>query len=139
MTQRDEQATELVHSTMPLCKHLGIDALVATPSEVVLVVDWAPQLCTIGSSLHGGLLMTLADSAGALCAFVNLPAGATGTSTIESKTNFLGAARAGAVRAISRPLHIGSTTIVVETDLRNADDKLVAKTTQTQIVLRPTS
>jgi uncharacterized protein (TIGR00369 family) len=83
--------------------------------------------------------MALADSCGAACAAVNLPEGAIGTSTIESKTNFLGAVRDGMVRAESRPLHAGSTTIVVETELRRADGKLVGKTTQTQSVLRPKS
>jgi uncharacterized protein (TIGR00369 family) len=81
--------------------------------------------------------MTLADSAGAACAFANLPEGAEGTSTIESKTNFLGAVRSGMVRAVARPLHVGSTTIVVETEVRDGAGWLVAKTTQTQAVLRP--
>jgi uncharacterized protein (TIGR00369 family) len=88
--------------------------------------------------------MALADSSGAACAAVTLPEGASGTSTIESKTNFLGAVRDGTVRAVSRPLHAGSSTIVIETELRMVDDgspgqrgKLVGKTTQTQSVLRP--
>jgi len=79
--------------------------------------------------------MALADAAGGACAFANLPAGATATTTIESKTNLMGAVRQGFVTAHARPLHVGSTTIVVETDLTN-DGKLVAKTTQTQLVLR---
>jgi uncharacterized protein (TIGR00369 family) len=79
--------------------------------------------------------MALADSAGATCAFLNLPADAAGTSTIESKTNFLGAATEGVVVATARPLHIGSSTIVVETELR-VGDRLIGKTTQTQIVRR---
>lgn len=69
-----------------------------------------------------------------------MPRGSTaGTSTIESKTNFLGAVRQGTVRATARPLHIGSTTIVVETETRDDNDRLVAKTTQTQMVLRSRS
>ena len=82
--------------------------------------------------------MALADSAGAGVAVLNLPEGATGTSTIESKTNFLGAVREGVVEAVARPLHVGSTTIVVETELR-CGERLVAKVTQTQAVLRPRS
>ncbi len=80
--------------------------------------------------------MALADSAGAMCAFANLPVGATGTSTIESKTNFLGAVRGGTVSAISTPLHVGGSTIVIETEIRDHRGKRVAKTTQTQTVLR---
>jgi uncharacterized protein (TIGR00369 family) len=87
--------------------------------------------------MHGGALMALADSAGAVVAFVNLPEGAVGTSTVESKTNFFGGVRDGTVRAVARLLHKGSTTIVVETEVRDGGGRLVAKTTQTQIVLRP--
>jgi uncharacterized protein (TIGR00369 family) len=81
--------------------------------------------------------MALADSSGGYCAFLNLPDGAVGTATIESKTNFFRAVRDGHVDAISRPLHSGRTTIVVETDLRDAAGKHVARVTQTQAVLMP--
>ena len=69
--------------------------------------------------------------------FLNLPDGAAGTSTIESKTNFLGAVRAGHVDSISRPLHLGRTVMVIETDVIDADERLVARITQSQVVLRP--
>jgi 1,4-dihydroxy-2-naphthoyl-CoA hydrolase len=134
---RDDAATEFLYASMPLCKRLGFEVETMTPEEVVLGVDWAEDLCTTAGALHGGLLMALADSAGGACAFVNLPKGAIGTSTIESKTNFLGSARNGRFRATSRPLHIGGTTIVVETEVRNEAGKLITKTAQTQIVLRP--
>lgn len=134
---RDEQATTMIRTTMPFGERLGIDAEKVAPDEVVLTIEWAADLCTTGGALHGGLLMALADSAGGACAFMNLPEGAVGTSTIESKTNFLGGARSGVVRAVARPLHIGGTTIVVETEVRDAGNKLIAKTTQTQVVLRP--
>ena len=104
---------------------------------VEIELDWAEALCTAGAVLHGGVLMALADAAGGACAFENLPEGAVATSTIESKTNFLGAVRGGTVRATARPLHVGSTTIVIETEVRTGEGKLVAKTTQTQAVLRP--
>ena len=131
-------ATETVQSLMPLCATMGVTASVFDGERVVLHVDWQPALCTGGGVLHGGVLMALADSAGAAAAFLNLPEGAAGTSTIESKTNFLGAVREGAtVTATATLLHRGSTTIVVETELRTGDGKLVAKTTQTQAVLRP--
>lgn len=79
--------------------------------------------------------MALTDSAGRAAAMANLPGGAIGTSTIESKTNFLGVIRGGKVSAFARPLHVGSTTIVIETEIWN-NDKLVARVAQTQIVLR---
>jgi len=129
--------TALVQDTMPLCRTLGITASAFTPAQVTLEVAWSSDLCTAGGILHGGLVMTLADSAGASCAFLNLPEGSTGTSTIESKTNFLGAVTAGAVTATARPLHTGRSTIVVETEVRDEADRLVAKTIQTQAVIHP--
>lgn len=130
--------TELLHSSMPLCARLGITASVATTERVVAHLSWQADLCTAGGMLHGGAVMSLADAAGGACAFLNLPDGAVGTSTIESKTNFLGAVREGSVlTATATPLHVGRSTIVVETELRVDDGRLVAKTTQTQTVLRP--
>lgn len=133
----DVEATTTLHEQMPLCATLGMRAERFRPDGVVLAIDWAEGLCTSNAMMHGGTVMALADSAGGACAFLNLPPGAAGTSTIESKTNFLGAIRGGTVRASSKPLHVGSTTIVVETEVRSAEDKLVAKVTQTQTVLRP--
>lgn len=130
-----DDATTLIQASMPLCRSLGIEADRFDAAEVVLRIEWAEALCTSGGLLHGGAVMALADAAGGACAFVNLPDGATGTSTIESKTNFLGAVRAGTVTATARPLKVGGSTIVVETELHNGG-RLIAKTTQTQIVLR---
>ncbi len=129
--------TEIVHQTMPLCATLGITARAFAADAVVLELEWRPELCTSNGVLHGGVIMTLADSAGAGCAFLNLPDGAIGTSTIESKTNFLGAVKGGSVSARSTALHVGSTTIVLETEVRDHTGRLVAKVTQTQAVLRP--
>ena len=125
--------TETVNEQMPLGATLGIRTS-GGPDEVEATLDWAPELCTAAGVLHGGALMALADSAGGVCAFLNLPAGAH-TATIESKTNFFGAVREGTVRARSRPLHRGRTTIVVETDLFDSSDRHVARTTQTQAIL----
>jgi 1,4-dihydroxy-2-naphthoyl-CoA hydrolase len=133
----DADATALVHRTMPLCATLDVVAHEFGRDRVVLGLGWRPELCTSNGLLHGGAVMVLADSAGAACAFANLPDGAVGTSTIESKTNFVGAVTAGTVVATSTVLHRGSTTIVIETDVRDDADRLVAKVTQTQIVLRP--
>lgn len=122
---------------MPLAATLGMRTDVYGAERVVLSLEWAPGLCTANGIMHGGVLMALADSAGGACAFLNLPPGASGTSTIESKTNFLGAVRGGRVTATAMPLHRGGTTIVVETSVRDEAGKLVAKVTQTQLVLRP--
>ena len=114
---------------------IGAEVVSASPDEVRLRLDWAPERTTAGALMHGGALMALADMAGAICAYLHLPAGAAGTATIESKTNFLRAVREGHVEAIARPLHTGRTTIVVDTDLRDAEGRLVGRTTQTQAVL----
>jgi len=127
--------TEMLQQSMPLCAMLGMRVDDASPELVQLSLDWSPSLCTTAGLLHGGAVMALADSAGGACAFLNLPAGA-GTSTIESKTNFLGAIKDGTVTASARPLHVGGSTIVIETEIRRADGKLVAKVTQTQAVLK---
>jgi uncharacterized protein (TIGR00369 family) len=130
--------TELLHASMPLCATLGMSGSEASADRVVAHLEWRPELCTAGGTLHGGTMMALADAAGGACAFLNLPDGAAGTSTIESKTNFLGAVREGAIlTATATPLHRGRTTIVIETELRVGDGKLVGKTTQTQAVLYP--
>lgn len=131
----DDTATNFIQASMPLCATLGVTAHSTTTEQVVLSLDWRPELCTTAGLLHGGALMALADAAGATCAYLNLPDGAAGTSTIESKTNFLGAVREGTVTATSVPLHVGRSTIVIETELR-LGPKLVGKTTQTQTVLR---
>jgi uncharacterized protein (TIGR00369 family) len=127
------EITEVVNAQMPLGATLGI-RMFGGPDEVDATLEWAAGLCTAAGVLHGGVLMALADSAGGVCAFLNLPPGAT-TATIESKTNFLGAIREGIVLARSRPLHIGKSTIVVETDLFDASGRRVARTMQTQAVL----
>jgi uncharacterized protein (TIGR00369 family) len=125
-----------IFATMPLAAELGIKLVAARPDEVTLRLQWAERLCTTTGVMHGGALMALADTAGAVCAVLNLPPGA-GTSTIESKTNFFRAVRDGHVDAVARPLHIGRSTIVVQTDLNDASGRRVAITTQTQAVLRP--
>ncbi len=137
MNERNDEATAMLHAGMTLAKTLGIHGVEITKHRVVIELDWSPDLLTANELLHGGAIMALADTAGGVCAFANLPEGAAGTSTIESKTNFLGGVKAGdTVRATATPLHVGRTTIVAETELR-VEDRLVAKVTQTQSVLRP--
>jgi uncharacterized protein (TIGR00369 family) len=132
-----EDPTPFLHQVMPLGATLGMRAVSLARDDVVLELDFSDGLTTSGGIMHGGTIMALADAAGACCAFANLPEGAAGTATIESKTNMLRAVRDGTVRATSTVLHAGSTTIVVETEVRDDRDRLVAKTTQTQAVLRP--
>jgi 1,4-dihydroxy-2-naphthoyl-CoA hydrolase len=118
---------------IPLHATLGIELLEATPQRVRAALPWAPERCTVNGLMHGGALMALADTCGGICAYLNLPEGALGTATIESKTNFLRAVREGAVTARTAALHRGRTLMVLETELRGADDRLAAKVTQTQI------
>jgi uncharacterized protein (TIGR00369 family) len=124
-----------VRDAMPFAALVGVEIDAAAPEEVRGTLEWTAERCTAGGILHGGALMTLADSVGGLCAYLNLPEGATGTATVESKTNFFRAVRGGEVTATARPLHVGRTLIVVQTDLRDDDGRFVAQVTQTQAVL----
>ncbi|MEV0320878.1 PaaI family thioesterase [Streptomyces sp. NPDC050658] len=120
---------------VPFAGHLGIAFEEAGPERVEGKLPWQKELCTAGGVLHGGVLMTLADTVGAVCAFLNLPEGAT-TSTVESKTNFFRAVRSGSARAVARPLHVGGSFVVVQTDVYDDEGRQVGQTTQTQAVLR---
>jgi 1,4-dihydroxy-2-naphthoyl-CoA hydrolase len=133
----NEALTAQIRESMPFAELLGIEMLAADRDEVTARLAWDESRCTAAGILHGGALMSLADAAGGLLAFLNLPEGATGTATIESKTNFFGAVRSGHVVARSRPLHRGRTTFVVETDLFDDKGRHVARVTQTQAVLGP--
>jgi len=129
--------TEQLYEVMPFARVLGIELAEGASAEKVSgSVAWSPERCTVGGLLHGAVVMGLADACGALCAALNLPEGATDTATLESKTNLLRGVREGAVTATSRPLHRGRATVVVETEVRDGASRLVAKTTQTQAVLR---
>jgi uncharacterized protein (TIGR00369 family) len=119
---------------MPFAGTLGIELDVAAPEEVRGHLEWDASRCTAGGILHGGVLMALADSVGGVCAFLNLPPGAN-TSTIESKTNFFRGVRAGTLSAVCRPLHVGRSTIAVQTELFDQEQRRVGITTQTQAVL----
>jgi 1,4-dihydroxy-2-naphthoyl-CoA hydrolase len=89
-----DQALEQFVAMMPFAARLGIQLDFAAPDRVVGRMRWQPDLCTSGGVLHGGALMALADTLGAVCAFLNLPSGA-GTATISSSTNLLRAVRGG--------------------------------------------
>lgn len=126
-----------LHTAMPFTKLLGAIAVAVGAEEVRLRLDWNATRTTAGGAMHGGALMALADAGGGLCAFLNLPEGAVGTATISSATNFLRGVRDGYVEAVSRPLQVGRTVIVVDTEIVDATGRLVARVTQTQAVQRP--
>jgi 1,4-dihydroxy-2-naphthoyl-CoA hydrolase len=135
-----EAATPIqISDMMPFAGLIGIELIEVRPELVRGRLRWAPERCTAGGVMHGGALMALADSCGATCAFLNLPDGASGTATIESKTNFLRAVRGGSVTATTRPLHAGRTMIVLETEIAREDGSLAAKVIQSQAFHYPRS
>jgi uncharacterized protein (TIGR00369 family) len=120
---------------MPFSELLGIRVTTSTPDLVEAEMEVRPDLCTVPAVLHGGALMALADSVGALATVLNLPEGAW-TTTIESKTNFLAALPVGEVaRAACTPIHKGRTTMVWQTKISRADGRLAGIVTQTQLVI----
>jgi 1,4-dihydroxy-2-naphthoyl-CoA hydrolase len=119
---------------MPYAQATGIRLEEAGPGLVRGSLPWAAELCTAGGLLHGGAVMSLADTVGAVCAFLNLPPGAA-TSTVESKTNFFRGVRSGTLNAVARPLHVGSSFVVVQTELSDDEGRSVGLTIQSQAVL----
>ena len=120
---------------VPFAGHLGVHLEEMDATRVRIRLPWQDCLSTDVGTCHGGALMGLADIAGGGCAVLNLPSGSSGTTTIESKTNFLRPAR-GDLVAVAEPLHVGRSTIVVQTDIFDADGRRVARVTQTQAVLQ---
>ena len=122
---------------MPFANVLGIEVTESSKDRMAATLTVSESLCTTGKIMHGGAIMSVADTLGAIGAFLNLPEGAKATTTIESKTNFLGAAKLGStVSAETTPVHVGGRTSVWQTRLTNDDGKPVAIVTQTQLVLR---
>ena len=116
---------------------MGIEFSIVTPDKVVAHLAVRKDLCTIGDNLHGGAIMAFADTLGAVAAIVNMPPNSR-TTTIESKTNFIGGAAAGTrVTGESVAVHKGRTTVVCQTTIRSEAGKLVALVTQTQLVIAP--
>ncbi len=116
---------------------LGIRFIEVSRERVIADVDVLPAVTTADGRIHGGAVMALADTVGAVGGFAVLPKGATGTTTLESKTNFFATVRAGVVRAEATPLHIGRRTSVWQTRVTGPDGRLLALVTQTQMVLMP--
>jgi len=114
---------------------MGVEVVEATKAHVRGRILVKPELCTASHIMHGGAIMAFADTLGAIGAFLNLPEGAL-TTTIESKTNFIAAAKEGTtVLAETTPLHVGRRSSVWQTRLSREDGSLVAVVTQTQMVL----
>ncbi|MBN8938536.1 MAG: PaaI family thioesterase [Rhizobiales bacterium] len=121
---------------LPFATLLGIDYVEAGPDRIVARLLVREDLCTVGSAIHGGAIMAFADTLGAAATIVNLPEGAKGTTTLESKTNFVAAAKAGStVTGTATPVHRGNRTQVWQTRIEREDGKLVALVTQTQLIL----
>lgn len=128
---------EMIQSRpMPFAALMGVTFTQAEKDKVVATMMVREDLCTLGHSIHGGAVMAFADSVGAAATVINLPPDAKGTTTIESKTNFVGAAKAGAtVTATATPIHLGRRTHVWQTRIETDEGRLVAVVTQTQMIL----
>jgi uncharacterized protein (TIGR00369 family) len=121
---------------MPFAELKGVTFVEAEPERVVARMLVRPDLCTLGHTIHGGAVMAFADSVGAAATVINLPPDAKGTTTIESKTNFVGGAKEGTtITATATPVHRGRRTQVWQTRIEGENGKLVAVVTQTQMVL----
>jgi 1,4-dihydroxy-2-naphthoyl-CoA hydrolase len=120
---------------LPFAELMGIEFIEAAPERVAGAMNVREDLCTRPAVLHGGAIMAFADTLGAAGTILNLPEGS-GTTTIESKTNFLAAAPLGSrVIGDATPLHRGRRTMVWQTRVTTAEGRLVALVTQTQLVL----
>ena len=134
-----ESAQQFVADPLPFAALLGVEIVSVTPERVEARLPVRPELCTRPAVLHGGAVMALADTLGALATIANLSAGAT-TTTIESKTNFMAAIAVGdTALAICTPLHRGRTTMVWQTRITRSDGRLAAVVIQTQLVLPATA
>src|SRR3954469_16192131 len=121
---------------MPFAELKGVQFTEAEKDRVVARMLVRPDLCTLNHTIHGGAVMALADSLRAAAPVINLPTDAKGTTTIESKTNFIGGAKEGTtVVATATPVHRGRRTQVWQTRLETEDGPRVAKAHPTQIAL----
>jgi len=121
---------------IPFAELKGVTFVEADKDRVVAKMLVRPDLCTVSHSIHGGAIMAFADSVGAAATVINLPEDAKGTTTIESKTNFIAGAKEGTfVVAMATPIHRGRRTQVWQTRLETEEGRLVAIVTQTQMVL----
>ena len=135
MTQEaDEPDASLLASTMPFALRIGVVVDRASKESVAGHLDWSPDLCTAGGILHGGALMTLADSLGAIAAFLHLPKGAS-TATVSSNTVMMRPGGKGRVTGVATIVNAGRRFITVRVELSDEAGKPVSTTTQVQAVL----
>jgi uncharacterized protein (TIGR00369 family) len=124
---------EALVALMPFAGQIGLTLDEAGPDRVIARLAWAPQLCTADGVMHGGVLMSLADTAGAIVAFLGLPDGST-TATITSTTQMFRPVKSGTVRAVAMPLHRGRSMVTIQSSLYDSEQRLIAQTTQVQAV-----
>ena len=133
-----ESIAQFVIDPLPFARLLGLELVAVTPDRVEAVLQVREDLCTRPAVLHGGAVMALADTLGAIATAANLTEGTT-TTTIESKTNFFAAIPIGDIaRAECTPLHRGRTTMVWQTRVMRSDGRVAALVIQTQLVLPAT-
>jgi uncharacterized protein (TIGR00369 family) len=130
----NSEMTQMAHAMMPFTEILGLEICEGSSGKVVARAKWTRERCTSDNLIHGGYLMAVADSIGAACAWLNLPEDSR-TTTIESKTNFFKGLTGGHIQLIATPIHVGRTTIVVQTDITNEKDDFISRTIQTQAVI----
>jgi 1,4-dihydroxy-2-naphthoyl-CoA hydrolase len=129
----DNMENQALIAMMPFAAKLGIALEEASPERVVATLPWAPELCTTAGVMHGGVLMSLADTVGALVVFLGMAEGET-TATITSTTQMFRPLTSGTVRAVSVLLNRGRTTATAQTSLFDSGDRLISQTTQIQAV-----
>lgn len=129
----DNVDNETLIAMMPFAVELGITLDEASPERVVATLSWVPRLCTTAGVIHGGVLMSLADTVGALVVFLGLAEGET-TATITSTTQMFRPLTSGTVRAVAVLLNRGRTTATAQTTLFDSADRLISQTTQIQAV-----
>ena len=127
------EAAQRAVAAHPFAAQLGIEITAAAAGEVRARLRWTPELCTAGGIAHGGALVTFADTLGAICAGANTPPGHS-SSTLELKSNFFRPFAEGVLEAVTRPMHAGRTSVVVQTELFDGEGRRVALVTQTQAV-----
>jgi 1,4-dihydroxy-2-naphthoyl-CoA hydrolase len=125
-------AHELI-ALMPFAEQLGMTLEEASPGKVAALLPWQPRLCTMSGILHGGVLMSFADTTGAIVAFLGLAEGQV-TATITSTTQMFRPVAGGTIRAVAVPLHRGRTTATIQTSIFDDKDRLIAQTTQVQAI-----
>lgn len=125
-----------LETLMPFTQHLGIRIEKRDKDQIIGQLDVKPELCTTGEIMHGGAIMSFADSLGAIAAFHNLPEGSKGTTTIESKTNFLGGAKLNStITGTTTAVKVGRRLSIWSTKIVDENNRDIALVTQTQLVL----